>query len=449
MESSQEGEADASHLHAERLRAWIPYDVFLQLERDWNKLPVDSRGFCRKEALLGATIGAFRIDERLSDLIDNRGQGNGMVSLQDCMRELYPKVSKWDVRRFFVTEIPEDQLLALKGSLGQHPTARFLPKDAKHFHVTFDSLTQHSAYRLSLNQVLSSGESLGNMKFTVELFTETAKRYQVPVMVFRATFWEVVETLFPRVPPAVIHRYQATTIRCEDIEAFFDAFQRVTPADPSAMAISDLRSFLRAHDLKCLTLPNMLLLDTRLLTYLDKAKTGKVFLFDLIQSFYPNVPGPNIKRALAKHTVSATAKEGQRIEHERKEQLRLPIVHYVQTASDRDTTVEMEYPIPESNDTVGVGTSSASEATDDTTSTMSEVSVENEENQFQLDKTLPPTLKLLSLMYPKGDVQSCPSSPKQRRKQHEEGSHLEAVRRARARAAMKKREEATGAGHRP
>eukprot|EP00756_Hemistasia_phaeocysticola_P011072 Hpha_TRINITY_DN15085_c1_g2::TRINITY_DN15085_c1_g2_i1::g.123554::m.123554 len=431
-----------------RTRTWISYEVFLRLERDWAALEscLDPRGACARGAVVGMTIGGWELTERDADKMDKNGNNTGMVSLADMMREFFPNVSKWDLRRFFLSDLPGEQLLALKGSLGsQSPggAVTYLPKDARWWTCTFDQLTMFTSSKLTLEGLKQAGENLGNMRFPISLFEETAERCDVAPERFRATFWELLETLFPRVPQAVIRRYGAGFIPVEDVEPFEKLFRAVRPADPRAITYDEFRLYLRQRGendkgVRYGQLENGIKCDLRAFSHIDRDRNGKVTLYELLQHFYPNVAPPLVKKAIAmRNAVWKT-----NLEHEddsiRKTKIRLPVIQYFenrhrednrspQAAVDgtgarqmKDTKEETESDDPpDSSSWRKLGITWAhpvggmiplldgaltpvppGRKRSASCDTMSEGSVEREEDAFGQEKFQAPSSQLLRLIYP-------------------------------------------------
>eukprot|EP01062_Namystynia_karyoxenos_P057952 TRINITY_DN491_c0_g2_i1.p1 TRINITY_DN491_c0_g2~~TRINITY_DN491_c0_g2_i1.p1 ORF type:complete len:1170 (+),score=285.12 TRINITY_DN491_c0_g2_i1:88-3597(+) len=316
-------------------RTWIAYDTFLRLERDWNALDKgDYRGACPKQLLAGQVLATVEVSERDAERMDKGGGGTGLVTFPDVVREYFPNVGRWDMRRLFCSDVPGEQLLALKGSLGAQPYVTYLPKDARCWASTFEQLTTSSSGRLSLQQLKQSGEMLGPMRYPAELFMEAAVRCDVPLEKYRASFWELLQTLFPRVPPEVVKRYEASYIPISDVPCFEALFRDIAPVDPRSITADEFRNYLRlngefdSRGVRCCRLSNGVRCDFRMFGHIDRDRNGRVTLYELMQHFYPNVPPPMVKKAIACRNIAWKQEMEEEEDNERKRCLRLPVLRF-------------------------------------------------------------------------------------------------------------------------
>ena len=338
---------------------WIPVDVFHKFERDWNKIcPEGLKGYMKKEAIHGSSISGIRLDERILEAMDRGGGNTGYVSLQDLMREVFCSVSRWDIKRYFVSEIPDEQLLTLKGSFGQSTTMRYLARDSKYFNLSFDSLTQNSVDMLSLRQLLSANECLGNMKLTVDQFVESAYRCQMEPQHYRATFWELLVVLFPNVSLSIIERYKADFVPSSDVLAFVDCFR-----GKHFINVHELKQILKSSNMKTLQMSNGIILDPKSFGSLDRDKDGKLSLYELIQSYFPNVPPPMVKRAIQRHNSITRKEQTTDKERDKKNRLRLPVLTFLKNEQIRTERKFLE------NSFETAAAEASKEANDDNSST--------------------------------------------------------------------------------
>eukprot|EP01063_Lacrimia_lanifica_P024486 TRINITY_DN32383_c0_g1_i1.p1 TRINITY_DN32383_c0_g1~~TRINITY_DN32383_c0_g1_i1.p1 ORF type:complete len:1256 (+),score=212.77 TRINITY_DN32383_c0_g1_i1:97-3864(+) len=316
-----------------RSAAFILNSTFRQLEHDWLEAAdtaasdatiTDRNGVqISREALLKKDVSyaGFHLDERTIDSMDKQSGNTGMLSLFDLVKQLFPSAARWEQKRFFVTEIPFDMLLVLRGSIGHgRGCTRYLPRTDRSFFGTYESITRNSAGRLSLEQLINAGEMIGSMHFPVQAFAETAERYSIDPEEYRATFWEILTTLFPKVSQAVLDRYAATFIEEGDMDAFAKPFNGQYFLD-----IAQFKKGLKADNQTRYQFSNDLGIDVSSLRFLDRDKDGKVSLYELIQAFYPNVAPPYIKRAINRYNHSMKHQQLQEYEEMMKCHMRLPV----------------------------------------------------------------------------------------------------------------------------
>ena len=134
------------------------------------------------------------------------------VTLNDLLALLLRRMSRWDLDRHFATHVPEDQLLLMKGTLGTPPNISFLGQDHKCFNYAFEIMAQAEGGRLSLDTLASHQFVLGNMYFPLESYFVLSSQcgcgnpYE-----FRASFFETLRFLFPRLPHTLSMCYAAVT----------------------------------------------------------------------------------------------------------------------------------------------------------------------------------------------------------------------------------------------
>jgi hypothetical protein len=146
----------------------------------------------------------------------SQGFKSEVVLFQDLLRLLLPRLAKWDLDRWFVSAIPEEELLLLKGSLGAGPGTKFLAStgnraDAKLAPKSFEGMVGRAG-RLSIETLSQFDYVIGNITFTYDMFATTAARSGfADVKEFRAPFFECLRTMFPRVPEALMRCYEAVS----------------------------------------------------------------------------------------------------------------------------------------------------------------------------------------------------------------------------------------------
>ncbi|KAJ9469595.1 hypothetical protein DIPPA_02152 [Diplonema papillatum] len=318
------GAAGGTLRHIARTLAWIPFDAFLRLEREWHEGFCDAGQGVRKEQLVGGVVGSLKIDERAADALEKIAGPGAPIGLQEFLRGYFPEAPRWEVRRFFCqAEVPDEQLLILKGSLGQASVTRYLPKESKYFTSTFDYITQNTVGKLSLAQLLATGEVLGNMRCTMDQFLTAAFKANISANEYRATFWELLPVLFPRLHPEVVARYEAPCVLPSDVSAFAGCFTGTTHITLD-------------EEPTCLTISNGLTVDDKSLKLLDRDKNGKVSLYELVQSFHPNIPPLNVKRAILGHAVAAKKQQTNQREAKKRDSLRRPVLELLARVRDGD-----------------------------------------------------------------------------------------------------------------
>ena len=208
--------------------------------------------------LLDEVVAGYRFTGEQFKAIDT--QGLGVVRFTDIVKTWYPLMHARDVYRYCASHLK--------------------PEEVFHLKTAFDRITNAQG-RLTLDHLHAAGYAIVGMRFSSRMYrTHLANAAGL-------SFEQVLATLFPRIPAALVARYVRTELAEQELVLLRRDFDAVA-ADDGAVTAPDLAAALVVAQGRARPLGGVPF-DLRTFHIVDADGTGTVTFADVLRAFYPSI----------------------------------------------------------------------------------------------------------------------------------------------------------------